>query len=297
MKIIDQVDLVKAEAQVRRLKTQYPNEQPSEIAHRVMLEKALFAGGSGFASSLIPGVAVPLLAVDLATNMLLQTEMVYEIASAYGFDLKDPARKDEVIAIFGLAFGGGQALKAAGTQAVKVGSSYLAKAGVAGFLRNVPIAGAVIGASANAAMIYALGYGACRFYEAKNSPLTIEATLVDVEVESQKYLEGAIAQEVVMDQILVHIVLAGNPGKTWSDIQPELQAANLAPASLEAISDNINSPPSLESLLAKINKDFAVPLLAQCQKIAQLDGVVTPEEAKVIETITKKFDIDMPVLS
>ncbi len=34
-----------------------------------------------------------------------------------------------------------------------------------GLLRNVPVAGAVIGASTNAAMIYALGYGACRFYE------------------------------------------------------------------------------------------------------------------------------------
>ncbi|BAT56273.1 hypothetical protein NOS3756_52760 [Nostoc sp. NIES-3756] len=31
----------------------------------------------------------------------------------------------------------------------------------------MPLAGAVIGASSNAVMIYALGYTACQFYEAK----------------------------------------------------------------------------------------------------------------------------------
>ncbi len=48
---------------------------------------------------------------------------------------------------------------------------YAAKAGLS-FLQNVPVAGAVIGASTNAAMIYALGYGACRFYETKINPLS-----------------------------------------------------------------------------------------------------------------------------
>ncbi len=175
-----------------------------------------------------------------------------------------------------MAFGGGCAIKAG-----------------LGFLRNVPVAGAVIGASTNAAMLYALGEGACRFYEAKLNGLTSEATLAACEAESEKYLEVAIAQEVVMDQILVHVVLAGNPGKTWEQILPLLQTLNLSPASLERIAANIKSPPSLESLLNQINRDFAIPLLAQCDKIAQLDGVTTKEEEQVIETITKKFGIDI----
>ncbi len=156
VKLIDQVDIVKAETEVRMLQQQYPNKQPSEIAHHLMLEKALFAAGTGFASSLMPGTAVALLAVDLAAIMLLQAEMVYQIACAYGFDLQEPARKGEVLAIFGLSLGGREVLK--------VGTSYATKAGL-GILRNVPVAGAVIGASTNAAMIYTLGYGACRFYE------------------------------------------------------------------------------------------------------------------------------------
>lgn len=81
--------------------------------------------------------------------------------------------------------------------------------------------------------------------------------------------------------------------KTWEQILPELQTLNLSPASREAIASNMKSPPPLETLLNQINRDFAVPLLAQCQKIAQLDGVTTPEEAKVIDTITKQFGIEL----
>lgn len=276
IRIIDKVDIVKAETEVRELEKKYPDQKPDQIAHHLMVNKALLAAGSGLASNLLPGSALAMAGVDMAATTALSAELVYQIAAAYGQDLQSSDRKGEVLTIFGLSLGGNLAIDAG-----------------LGLIEKIPIAGAVINASASAAMIYALGYGACRFYEAKNSPLTMEATLVDVEVESQKYLESAIAQEVVMDQILIHIVLAGNPGKDWSKIMAELQAANLAPASLEAISNNIKSPPPLETLLAKINHDFAVPLLAQCQKIAQLDGVVTPEEAKVIEIITKKFDLDM----
>ena len=275
-KIIDQVDIVKAETHVKRLQQKYPHEQPSEIAHRLMAEKSMYVGGSGLASSLLPGFAAALVAVDLAATTAIQAEMIYQIACVYGLDLQEPARKGEVIAIFGLAFGGGCAIKAG-----------------LGFLRNIPVAGAVIGASTNAVTLYALGYAACRFYEAKINPLTSQATLAAAQAESEKYLEVAIAQEVVMDRILVHVVLAGNPGKTWEQILPELQTLNLSPASLEVISANIKSPPSLDTLLSQINRDFAIPLLAQCEKIAQLDGITTSEEAKVIETITRKFGINI----
>lgn len=274
--LIQQVDIVKAEAVVKKLELQHPNEQPSVIAHHLMLEKAVLAGVTGFTTSAVPGQAVVTFAVDWAATSALSVELVYQIAAAYGMDLKDPERKGEALAIFGLGLGGKTAIKAG-----------------LGLLRIVPVAGAVIGASSNAVMIYALGYAACQFYEAKQNPLTLEATLIDVQVESEQYLEAAISQEKIMDQILVHIVLAGNPNKSWEDILPELQAANLSPASIDAIASHIKSPPSLETLLQQINTDFAVPLLTQCQKIAHLDGVITPEEARVLETINKKLQYDL----
>lgn len=273
-KFIDRVDVDKAEAEVRRLQQKHFEEEPNQIAHRLMVGKALLAGRSGLVSSLVPGFAAALLALDLAATTTLQAEMVYQIACAYGFDVRDPARKSEVLAIFGLS----------------LGSGYAAKAGF-GFLRNIPVAGAAIGASTNAAMLYTLGYAACRFYEAKLHPLNSEATLEAAQAESEKYLERALTQKVIMDQILIHVVLAGHPGKTWEQILPELQTSHLSPASIEVIAAHSTSPPPLETLLDQIDPDFAVPLLAQCHKIADSDQVITPEEARVIETITQKFGL------
>ncbi|MBE9217602.1 hypothetical protein [Dolichospermum flos-aquae] len=271
--LIDQVDVVKAEAVVRKLQQEYPNEKPPEIAHRLMLEKSVFAGTTGLVSSLAPGQAAAMFAVDYVATAALSAELVYQIATAYGMDLQNLERKGEVVAIFGLGLGGKTAIKAG-----------------LGLLRNLPVAGAVIGASSNAVMIYGLGYAACQFYEAKQNPLTLEATLVDVQKESEKYLEVAVSQTKIMDQILVHLVLAGNPDKSWEDILPELKAANLSPASLDEIAAHIKSPPSLEQLLEQVNSDFAVALLAECEKIANLDGVITPQEAQVIAAIRKRFN-------
>ncbi|MCC5616024.1 EcsC family protein [Nostoc sp. CHAB 5836] len=273
------VDLEKAEAAVNKLKQQYPNESPNQIAHRIMVEKATQAGTVGLATSILPGIAVALLAIDLTATTKLQSEMLYQIASVYGLDLKDPARKGEILAIFGLALGGGSLLKAAGL----------------GLLRNVPLAGAVIGASSNATMIYSLGYAACRFYEAKldeSTSLASPQTLATLKAESEKYLESAIAQEAIMDQILVQMILASHPEKTWKEILPELQTLNLTPNSLDTIAQNIKSPKPLDVLLNQLNRDFAIPLLAQCYKIAQLDNQITAAERKIIEAIASKFDID-----
>jgi hypothetical protein len=116
-----EVDVGKAQAAVRKLQQEYPQESPSQIANRIMVDKALSAGGIGLVSGFVPGMALALLAIDLAATTQLQAEMVYEIAAAYGMDLTDPKRKGEVLAIFGLALGGSRAVKAG-----------------LGLLRNVP---------------------------------------------------------------------------------------------------------------------------------------------------------------
>jgi uncharacterized protein (DUF697 family) len=131
------------------LQIQYPSETPSQIAHRLIVNKAIQAGGIGLATNIIPPIAAALFAIDLATVVRLQAEMVYEIAAAYGLDLEDPARRGEVVALFGLSLGSGT---------LKTGLS---------FLEIIPGFGAILGASTNALMLYALGYVTCRFYETK----------------------------------------------------------------------------------------------------------------------------------
>lgn len=271
----DSVDLAKAEAGVRKLQQEHPQESPSQIAHRIMVEKAVYAGGIGLVSSILPGQAAMMFALDLAATTKLQAEMIYQIAAAYGLDLKDPSRKGEVLTIFGLGLGGSRALKAG-----------------LGLIRNVPLAGAAIGASSNAAMLYSLGYAACRFYEAKlNSPDS--TTLADLEADSDRYLETALAQQKVMDGILIHAILAAYPHKSWLEIVPQLKKFNLSSSSVETISANIQSPQPLDVLLTQLNRDFAIPLLAQCYRIAKADNVITPQESQIMEQIAQKFSLNL----
>lgn len=275
--LTDQVDVVKAVAAVRELEEQYPNETPKQISHRIMVRKALLAGGIGLASSVLPGVATALLAVDLAATTALQTEMVYQIAAAYGMDLSDAKRKGEVLGVFGLALGGRNALRAG-----------------LGFLRNVPLAGMLIGAGTNATMLYTLGYAACRFYEAKLESETeqlSDATLDTIQAESEQYLSIAMSQQAVMDQILAHMVLAGHPDKTWDDILPELEQLQFAPESLEAIAQHLKSPEPLGALLQQLDCDFSVPLLSQCLRVAEKDGI-SEAETEILDAIIDHCNLE-----
>lgn len=64
----DNVDLDKSAALVKKLQQEHPNESPSQIAHRIMVDKATKAGGIGLATSVLPGFAAGLLAIDLAAT-------------------------------------------------------------------------------------------------------------------------------------------------------------------------------------------------------------------------------------
>ncbi len=272
--IAGQVDVEKAKSTVRSLQQHYSRESPSQIAHRLMVKKAIDAGKIGAMSSLIPGLAVTLLAIDLVATTALQTELVYEIAAAYGLDLHDPARRGEVLAIFGLSLGGGNAVKAG-----------------LGFLRNVPLAGTLIGASTNATILYSVGYAASRFYEAKLNADSAEPTtetLKTIQQESEQYLSTAIAQQAVMDQVLAHMVLASYPNKTWEDILPELKTLQLDPNSLNAIETNLRTPQPLNRVLQQLDSDFAAPLFAQCQQLAEHDRNLSDTESRILNAIASR---------
>ena len=273
---LDTVDVQKAMTEVHQLKVKYPDDSPRQLAHRLMVRKATLAAGTGLASSALPGLGTALFALDFAVTMSLQAELVYQIAAAYGLDLKDPSRKGEVLAIFGLSMGGNKAIEG--------GLQYATRAGILGFLKNIPAAGAAIGCSTNAAMTYSLGYGACRFYEAQLSPLQSEQILEASTDASDEYLQQALAQEVAMDLILVHVVLAATPEKSLKEALPQLrQTLGLSPATLETLEKN--PLPKLSDLASQINRDFAAPLVARCQKIAEFDGIIRESEALVLKEI------------
>ncbi|BCM91246.1 hypothetical protein IAD21_03112 [Abditibacteriota bacterium] len=276
--VSERVDLEKAQKHVRKLKQRHPNETPRQIARRIAMEKAIYAGGFGAVTHLVPGSAISLLAIDVAATSLIQAELVYQIAAAYDLDLTDPARKGELLAVFACVLGTSRAVKAGLT-----------------VLKNVPIAGAVVGASSNTAMIYALGNVASRFYEEKLH-LNVSQDRIDlVKNENEKFLQDASNQEALVDQILVHVFIAGQPNATHGEIIEAINKANLSPASMQELSTYLPNPQDLDALLDQITPDFAVYLLERCHHIAYFDGVATENEKEILEKIAKHFEIDFEI--
>ncbi|HEY9649634.1 MAG TPA: EcsC family protein [Coleofasciculaceae cyanobacterium] len=147
---IGQVDIEKAQNEVNKLRQEYPLESSKQLAHRIIVDTSLKAGGIGLLTNFVPPLALMLFAVDLAAVSALQAEMIYRIAAVYGFSLKDPTRRGEVLAIFGLSVGG----------------SGILKSGLS-FVELLPVIGTFVGASSNAALLYSLGYLSSQFYEEK----------------------------------------------------------------------------------------------------------------------------------
>ena len=151
MTFLGTANIDKIEATVNRVKQKYPEETSNQIAHRLIVQKTLEGSRLGLITNIIPPVAALCLGIELIATIKLQTDMVYEIAAAYGLDLNDPARRGEVLGIFGLSLG---------ADILKTGLT---------IVEIVPGIGAVVGASTNAAMLYVLGQTACLFYEGKIS--------------------------------------------------------------------------------------------------------------------------------
>ncbi len=276
--VTDRIDIEKAQQHVLSLKQEYPSEDSRQLARRLMMQKALYAGGLGLATKLYPASVLPLLAVDVAGMALMQAELVYQIAAAYDLDLEDSARKGELLAVFGCVLGTSRAVKAGLT-----------------ILELAPVAGAVIGASSNAVMIYALGYAASRFYEEKLHLQISQDSIELVKQENALFLQGATNQEAIADQVLVHVLLAGHPEETPEKLLSLIETANLSPASRHAIAQNIVTPTSLDALLNQLQPDFAVYLLGQCHQFAQMDGILTDGEKEILHKIAQHFEIDFEI--
>lgn len=119
LQLLDQVNLQKVRETVTALQLEHPGESPPELAQRLIQRKAVFAGGVGVASGLLPpGINLPLVAADVVATVMLEIELIYEIACLYGLDSSDPDRKGEAVLVLALGSGADR-LAGAGTQALK----------------------------------------------------------------------------------------------------------------------------------------------------------------------------------
>lgn len=159
MAALGQVDVEKVQQEVEALKRQYPADTPLELAQRVMVDSAWKAAQVGLVTNFIPPVAFAASALDLGAVAALQANMIYRIAAIYGFSSTEPARRGEVLAIWGLSSSGSGVLKS-GLNLVEL----------------LPGLGTAIGVTADAALLYGVGYLACQYYETKRNGPTINVT-------------------------------------------------------------------------------------------------------------------------
>ena len=295
--ISSHVDTVKAAQTVANLKNEFPSESNRQIARRLITQKALYAGGVGLSTSL-PGLAIPMLALDMAATSLLQTELVLQIAAVHGLDLDDPARKGEMLAVFGCVLGGNKAGKAGfelfrNSEWAAKGLNAITKVPVEkiglGVLRNVPLMGAAIGATANAAMIYALGNAACSFYEKRLNVGANDEAMKLVKRDTQLYLEASATQKQIADQVLLHVVLAGRPATDKTELLATLREMDFSDASIETIEIGLDSPKSLEELLPQLESEFASYVAVQARNIALMDDLINEEEYEILYIIERHF--------
>ncbi|MEP0926760.1 MULTISPECIES: EcsC family protein [Cyanophyceae] len=152
---LGQVNVVEVRAQVDELRQQYPQENKRTLAQRVMAETAFKAAGVGLATNFVPPVAFALTLVDIGAVAALQANMIYRIATIYGYSPTDNDRRGEVLAIWLLSST----------------TSGMVKSGLS-IVELVPGLGAVLGIATDASLIYSVGYFACRYYETKRSAPT-----------------------------------------------------------------------------------------------------------------------------
>lgn len=151
---LGQVNIERVQKDVDELQRKYPVDTPDQLAQRVMQDTAWKAAGIGLATNFIPPLALTLLAIDLAAIAALQAEMIYRIAVIYGFSPTEPARRGEVLTLWG----------------VFTGSSEVMKLGLS-IVELLPGVGAVVGTSSDAALVYGMGYLSCLFYQQKRKSL------------------------------------------------------------------------------------------------------------------------------
>lgn len=189
LNLIDQVDIWKVRETVSKIRQQHPDESPNQIAQRLIQRKSLLVGGIGLASGILPpGVNIPVIAVDVIATVVLQLELVYEIAFAYGMNLEDSDRRGEALLVLAAGTGsdrvvnlGVRTLQRVATEKLS-GALIQRLAGLVGrrlaeqlFKRSIPIFGAVLGAGTNIGLLALIGNAACKFYERE---ITVNASAV-----------------------------------------------------------------------------------------------------------------------
>lgn len=158
---LKQVNPSNAKKFVAMLKEKFPAKTSDEIAQQVVVFQTLRMTRNSAAISLIPGKLAESMGFDQATLALTQAETIYQIAEAYAFDLGNPERGVEALAIFDRAFRSVRQMKMSMNLGVVPTLPI-----VGGILSAIPFLGGVLNVGSDAFLISLIGDTACQLYKA-----------------------------------------------------------------------------------------------------------------------------------
>lgn len=155
-------EAVRARAKVDEMQQRYPSAGPRELSQRMIDSKKSVASMVGGITGVFGVFTVP---VDLVGMVYLQLSLLTEVATVFKLSLKSERERQELIDLLGYSNGIGP-LQRSGPKVVStVAALLLARGGLKGLSRAMPLVAAPISAYLNNQHIQQVGESAVRHYD------------------------------------------------------------------------------------------------------------------------------------
>jgi uncharacterized protein (DUF697 family) len=159
---VDEADAAAAGVRVADLRAQMPQADVDTLVESLIRRKAVQAGMVGAATSgasFIPGVgtltAVVLgTAADMSVSLRLQTELVLEIAAAYGHEFSSDEWRNTVMVVTGVSVGAEQLFTETSKRLTRQATRRFAGRS---FVKAIPVVGLIGSAAVNMLATYVIG--------------------------------------------------------------------------------------------------------------------------------------------
>ena len=155
-------EAVKARTKVDELQQRYPAAGPRELSQRLIDSKKNLASMVGGVTGVFGVVTVP---IDLVGMVYLQLTLLTEVATVFKLSLKSERERQELIDLLGYSNGIGPVQRSGPKVLGSLVAVLLARGGLKGLSRAMPLVAAPISAYLNNQHIQQVGESAVRHYD------------------------------------------------------------------------------------------------------------------------------------
>ena len=155
-------EAVRARVKVDELQQRYPSAGPRELSQRLIDSKKNLASMVGGMTGVFGAITVP---IDLVGMVYLQLSLLTEVATVFKLSLKSERERQELIDLLGYSNGIGPVQRSGPKVVGSLAALLLARGGLKGLSRAMPLLAAPISAYLNNQHIQQVGESAVRHYD------------------------------------------------------------------------------------------------------------------------------------